>query len=269
MIYRLVISACGVAIWGWFLGRRTRGRQALPREALVPAPWGGLDVLLGALFFITALGAASMVLAELVPGAGTSGRPEDYVVSVAAAALANALTVGVVVLLARRRGRGGLAALGLRARPINETLVLGFLGFFAVMPLLEAFTFVFVRLAPILHYQVRRQEVVNVFLQAERPPGYALVAFYALVGAPVVEEVLFRGFLQGYLRRRFSAAGAVVVSAAVFGLFHTPVNAAVSVFLLGLVLGYQRERTQSLAAPLATHILFNLHTFFLTQMARL
>lgn len=60
---------------------------------------------------------------------------------------------------------------------------------------------------------------------------------YASVGAPIVEELMFRGLVMRSLRpmgKRFS----IVVSALMFGLFHGNIVQAPFATLVGLVLGY-------------------------------
>lgn len=89
---------------------------------------------------------------------------------------------------------------------------------------------------------------------------------------PVLEEVTFRGILQGELLRTgwgrtralgLSAAN-VVCSVAFVALhfLHHPPLWALSVLAPSLVLGWLRERHASLASPMAMHSLFNL-TFFI------
>ena len=265
MTYGLVISACGLAVWLWFLAGG--GRRALPRVEAPPVPWGGLETLFTTLFLVGALGGSGALMGYLA-GAQAGGRlPVGY--QVAAAALGNALTALLVLSVAARSGRRGMAALGLTSRPVLEQLLFGFVGFFAVLPLLVGFDLLFTRvLAPLFRYQPRRQEVVEMFIAGRWSVSYAAIVLYAVVAAPLAEEVIFRGFVQGYLGRLFGTRGTVFLSALLFSFFHQPVEAAAAVFFLGLVLAYQRERTRSLMAPVATHILFNLHTFITTQVMR-
>lgn len=90
-----------------------------------------------------------------------------------------------------------------------------------------------------------------------------------------VEELLFRGVVQGVLRRAWGAAGAVLVASLVFGLVHyvgvngTPVErfAYVGVAaVLGCVLGYLYERTRNLVVPAVAHGGYNA-TLFALQYA--
>jgi membrane protease YdiL (CAAX protease family) len=83
-----------------------------------------------------------------------------------------------------------------------------------------------------------------------------------VIGAPVIEEIIYRGFVQGGVRgmlggRRWAA---VIVTALIFSLAHigavTP-TALVLLVLVGVALGVARERTGSLLAPIVFHALFN------------
>jgi membrane protease YdiL (CAAX protease family) len=60
-----------------------------------------------------------------------------------------------------------------------------------------------------------------------------------VVAAPVLEELLFRGLVLEVLLRRWSAAAAVAVSAALFGAAHLPnLPQAVNAFAIACVMGY-------------------------------
>ncbi len=61
--------------------------------------------------------------------------------------------------------------------------------------------------------------------------------FYASIAAPIVEEILFRGFLQRSLLP-FGQKFAIFGSALLFGLFHGNLIQTPYAFLVGLVLGY-------------------------------
>ena len=76
--------------------------------------------------------------------------------------------------------------------------------------------------------------------------------------APLVEEMVFRGAIQGYLMRRCSNPWtAIVVSALVFGVIHMNPVQVVYATLLGLVLGWIYYRTRSLLPVIVGHVLNN------------
>ncbi|RAW45111.1 CPBP family intramembrane metalloprotease [Halorubrum sp. 48-1-W] len=99
------------------------------------------------------------------------------------------------------------------------------------------------------------------------PVGYylAMVAVSLFVVGPV-EEVLFRGVVQGGLRRAFDAPPAILLASVLFGLVHlsgiqgTAVERwayVAVVILLGCVLGYLYERTGNVLVPGLAHGVYN------------
>jgi membrane protease YdiL (CAAX protease family) len=92
------------------------------------------------------------------------------------------------------------------------------------------------------------------------PWSWALIACSVLL-APIVEEVIYRGFLQSAI---LSATGrawaAVLITSGLFMLVHwsaVPPVALPGLLVVGLVLGIAFERTGSLGVPIVMHILFN------------
>ena len=264
MGYDVVATLCGLAAWTYFLAY---GRRRLPLQAHLPAPWGGVELLILVAVFMACLAAAGQLVRGLPPGARAGAEKPSVYVEVAATAAANGLAAFFAVVAAARHGRLGTQALGLRARPFFKYVFFGLVGFLGVLPVMVALTHVVLRLAPLVHYEVKSQDVVKLFNEGPGGVRFALVTFYAVLGAPLVEEVVFRGFLQGYLRRLFLARGTILLTAAAFAFFHRPIHVTLVMFFLGLILGYERERTGSLVPSITTHILFNLHTFVATQLA--
>jgi membrane protease YdiL (CAAX protease family) len=82
-----------------------------------------------------------------------------------------------------------------------------------------------------------------------------LAGFVASVGAPVAEEVFFRGFLYRSLRNRLSIAPACLLAATMFGLLHTQYPLAVRPILVffGVITCLLYERTGSLLPGIALH----------------
>ena len=75
---------------------------------------------------------------------------------------------------------------------------------------------------------------------------------------PLLEEVLFRGAIQGLLMRFFGRPWpAIVVAALVFGIFHMNPVQIVYATLLGIVLGWIYYRTGSLLSVIVGHVLNN------------
>jgi hypothetical protein len=92
-----------------------------------------------------------------------------------------------------------------------------------------------------------------------RPDAFeaTVAAVGAIVGAPLGEELFFRGLLYRSLRRRFRFSVSAMVSAAAFGLVHLPPLVIPLMFVVGMVLAYVVERRGSLVASIAAHMAFN------------
>ena len=86
-------------------------------------------------------------------------------------------------------------------------------------------------------------------------PFLLLVAF--VVGAPIAEEVFFRGVaFNAWLRER-GPRFAYVGSALLFAAIHASLVSLLPFFALGLVLAWIYRRTRSLLAPIAMHATVN------------
>ncbi len=78
-----------------------------------------------------------------------------------------------------------------------------------------------------------------------------------VVGAPVVEELIFRGCIHTRLRRAMKPLTAALISAFIFGVAHGHLISATYAFILGLVLTYLYEKYESVLVPIIFHAAFN------------
>jgi membrane protease YdiL (CAAX protease family) len=94
--------------------------------------------------------------------------------------------------------------------------------------------------------------------------GWLVLALVTCVGAPLFEELYFRGLLQGQLVQRWGPWVAIAATSVVFGAAHIANDPGVAGLLLaltvgtsGLVLGVVRHLTGRLGSSMATHAMFN------------
>lgn len=86
----------------------------------------------------------------------------------------------------------------------------------------------------------------------------ALLVPLTIVAAPAIgEELLFRGLMLPGLSRRYGDRAGLVLSAALFAVIHGAPALIAMVFIAGLVLGYVRQRTDSILPCVAMHGAFN------------
>ena len=102
-------------------------------------------------------------------------------------------------------------------------------------------------------------------------PTRLLVGLFGVTAGPVVEELLFRGFLQPVLLRMMGVLPGLLVTAALFGLMHGQQYSwqwqlILGVSLVGFVLGVVRHVSGSTRASSIVHIAYN-SVFFLAMLA--
>lgn len=93
----------------------------------------------------------------------------------------------------------------------------------------------------------------------ERASGIWVVVLVAVVclGAPLVEELVYRGLLMGAARRRFNDGLALVAVAAFFALIHFRPVEYPGLFSFGLVLGACVVATNRIGMSVLAHVAFN------------
>ncbi len=103
-------------------------------------------------------------------------------------------------------------------------------------------------------------ELLKMLINAPTLWNYIFIGLSAVVIAPVVEEVMFRGMVQGNLRPR-GRGTAIAVSAIVFALVHVssvPWQVLPALALLGVMLSLMFERTGVIWPGMIAHATFNL-----------
>jgi len=235
----------------------------LPADRRRQARHPGVSWGLGDFFSVYVAGiVASYVLAGV--GFGISGDKAGH---------AGALTVGFalvgqfggwllgLVVVSRRKGRGTLRAdFGLAVHARDAGFLLVGIGLEIALALM---------VLPISDLvQNQRQGVVK-DLESAHGLHLALLAAFAGLIAPVLEELLFRGLLLRALRRRFSPVVAVALSALVFALAHPALDPTWGTFVivpalfgLGLVSGAVAVRRGDLSVSIMLHVGFNFLTTF-------
>lgn len=240
-----------------------------PRRALPERPWRALMAIPVAVAAIVVGGMVSVVVAAIRSALSTPAPHEGGAVGVAlhgpppaltfTATLAQDLTLvagAVLVAAAAMGGRLRAGALGLR--PPRRALTAAGLVVGAYV------LFLVVSAAWTSGLGITDRENVAIDLGTkDSAAGLVMALFLVSVVAPLAEELFFRGFLFGALRRRGLplAAG---VSGLAFGLAHvasSPIGFLVPLALLGVLLCLVYERTGSLYSAIALHAVNNAVAF--------
>ncbi len=88
----------------------------------------------------------------------------------------------------------------------------------------------------------------------------------AVIAAPVLEELFFRGMIYKRLRDIVNVKAAIIISALFFGAFHGNLVQLVYAFIIGLMLAYVYEKFKTIWVPIVFHMGANLISILITEL---
>jgi membrane protease YdiL (CAAX protease family) len=124
--------------------------------------------------------------------------------------------------------------------------------FILFIPLLFLISFIIQNILP----EYKQQEIVLNF-KSNLLKDKALL-LHVLIIAPVVEEIIFRGYIYRILKTKIPIILAIIISSTLFSLIHYNVLSFILLFVLSIFLTYIYERNGSIMCPIIIHSLFNL-----------
>ncbi|MDP9055453.1 MAG: CPBP family intramembrane metalloprotease [Acidobacteriota bacterium] len=103
-------------------------------------------------------------------------------------------------------------------------------------------------------------------------PSRVAIAIFGVSLGPIIEELLFRGFLQPVLVDAFGVFSGILATSLLFGAMHLMQNAflwqsGVLITLVGFVLGVVRHVSGSTRASAITHVSYNALPFLMLLIA--
>lgn len=168
-------------------------------------------------------------------------------------------------LIVRKKGKGIAALLGLDRAPTLAGLVWA-LSAFAIYFWVTIVVGILMSFVP----GFDAEQAQDVGFEDVTTTAEYLMAFIGLVVLPpIFEEVLFRGYLFGRLRRHVGFWVTTIVTSVAFGLVHGQWNVGVDTFVLSIFLCFLREYTGSLWAPMLLHAFKNGLAYFFLFVAPL
>ena len=110
-----------------------------------------------------------------------------------------------------------------------------------------------------IHHAVQYQFYTNMYNSTSQP---WLFFFILVITGPLIEELMFRGFLfSGFASSFLRPAGAIIVTALLWAGLHYFSGGLIQMFYMiipGLAAGIARYRTNSIFTPIMMHSLVNL-----------
>jgi uncharacterized protein len=206
--------------------------------------------------FAIAVGLSFAVLYALRANGKPGGESAELVLTEVALWLP---MLGACWFVSRRRGERSFAVdFGLRWRPMD--IGLGLAGSLAARSTESIVLLPVVLLQP--HFQLPEVSEFQQFTTGVS--GWIVLALVTCVGAPIVEELFFRGLIQTRLVGRYGPIVGIGVTAVLFGGAHLigwsgPISLvyALAIVGAGVALGTMRHLTGRLGTSMMTHCFFN------------
>lgn len=217
--------------------------------------WGVRPVLVPLLTYVVLIASGSIVASTVAPRHGNGARAFDVVANVLLEGILGTAVWFAGHEIARRNGGWG-RAFGLR-RPRWKDVRWALAGFGIAF----AARIVVLIVATAVTHGAAIKESENIHVTSVTAFTAVLLVLVAVVAAPLVEEIVFRGLLLRTFLRRMTFWPAALLSSAIFGLGHTyevgtvagALTLAAIVGTLGLTNCILNRYTDRLAAGMMVH----------------
>lgn len=204
-----------------------------------------------------------LILSQILPKEALASTILNVAFSVISGLIALALIIFVPSLIFKNKiTKPARDSLGLRGLPTWTDLGLAPIGYVVSIVVATGITALF-RLLPWFN----ASEAQNLGLDYYMTGAERGVAFVGLaIVAPIIEELIFRGWLYGRLRVKIPKWIAILVVSLVFALVHFQWNVGISVFCMSVVNCLMREVTGTIYAGTLVHVINNSVAFFLVYV---
>jgi membrane protease YdiL (CAAX protease family) len=234
---------------------------AIERPSPLPGvSWGWRDLVLG----VAAALLVFLVLSAIVVGSALAAFGEDTLETMLAEATAIALLdvilVCAVLAVVARKG-AGLTELGLRSPPRGWPRLLGVvvLAYFAAIGVVNIYGILIDAFG--LDWLEPGEQLGSDFY--DHDSVVILTGIAIVFMAPIAEEIFFRGFIYGGLRRYLNLPIAGLLSGSLFAMAHGDPGLIAPFAGVGLVLAFVYEKSGTLWASIGVHFVFNSISFML------
>lgn len=218
-----------------------------------PVRWGlgeaGLGLLLGN-------GAALIAGVMILSATGYTDTDSDDLPLTIIALLQVPLWAGYLSMplyAAYRKGNGLVVDFGLRMKALDVPvgIAIGVATQLVIVPL------IYVPIFWVIGKRDVSADAKALTDRADSSLGVVLLVLIVVIGAPIIEELFFRGLLLRSFENRFGRRWGLVISSAIFGSLHLQPLQFPALFAVGLILGYLAQRTDRLGPSIFAHFAFN------------
>ncbi|MBW7988950.1 MAG: CPBP family intramembrane metalloprotease [Planctomycetes bacterium] len=277
-VYHLICAAGILLLVRWLL-KTSLGRKALadspPRRNNMPLYLPFIPLFIWFLIASLITSIAQLLFSDL------QGQQKDFLDNLVLC-IGEMTTIAVITFLARIHFTRRLKGFGLNIKTVVTDFFVAFVNLLTVWPLITAAMIVTAYFGELMwgqEYQIQQHQQLKLITENPQLPPRILIVFVAVIIAPLLEEMLFRGLFQTAIRsyiealssalvrqntpekkrtlNRHGAWAAIVISSVLFTTTHANAGHWPALFVLGVCLGYSYEKSGSLFRPIFIHSIFN------------
>jgi membrane protease YdiL (CAAX protease family) len=215
---------------------------------------------------------AAMFLGAMVGIGYREALPGSLSKELVSFALGTFVYQGVVLVLVhiflRQHEISWAQAFGFREPRLGRTIFLGALVSILVVPVALSLAGLTERLIRAFGSVPNIQQPVKMVMEATSIHQLVVSGIAAIIFAPIVEEIIFRGVLYPAVKRYADPRTALWGVSILFALTHMNLTALVALTVLGIILTFLYETTNNLVAPIIAHSVFNAVNFALMVFQR-
>jgi membrane protease YdiL (CAAX protease family) len=257
-VFVWAVIALAVALVVYAMARRWCDIAWNVEGNVLTRPYGMPDAVVG-VFLLVLLGAGFFAAPEDAAGSGGESAVGVVTIETLLLNVLSMLMLCMIVLVHLRfiRGLNPGELFGVRQLPVRRALL------YAVGALIVTVVVGGFAMWALLTWNEgalpdsSSQEAIKAFEKEGSLAFRIMLGFVAVVTAPLMEELIFRGFLYGVIKRGTDRWFAAVFTAMIFAVVHSHVGSLPQLFLLGLGLAIAYEQTGCLLVPIFMHAMFN------------
>ena len=208
---------------------------------------------------------AAMVLGMIVGAGYREALPDSVSKEVVAFVLTTFVFHGVTLFLVhiflRQHEMSWAEAFGFREPRLSRTIFLGVIVAIVILPVALSLRGLTEQIVRAFGSSPQLQQPVQMLMQATSISQLVVHGLAAIVFAPLVEEIIFRGVLYPAAKQYAGPNVALWGVSILFALTHANLAALLALAVLGIILTFLYETTRSLIAPIIAHSLFNAANF--------
>lgn len=188
---------------------------------------------------------------------------QDHLFNSIGSAVSGIIAILACLLAGRNYFEKGISGLGLSRKGIAGNLAWGFVNFMAIWPCVVFVVLMLAWLGTLIvgpKFQMPQHNLIHLLAERDSTLIQIFILAVAILVAPIVEELLFRGIFQSMLRKNLGSPWLSIILTSIFFaavhgsdiMLHWP-----ALFVLSCCMGYAYEKSGSLVRSMTVHAVFN------------